>query len=738
MPLPIDPICLSCGVSNPPNVSVCRVCGAPFEVLEFLAAKTRVGHFEIEKVLGRGGFGITYKAQDVSSGTTVALKELMPEGMASRGANGAVNIQTNQTAEFEEIKTKFIAEAQLLRKITDAASAKFIDLVAQNQTLYMAMDFVKGITLESRIASGSLLSVKETRSIFRDVLGVLEEMHDLDILHRDIKPANIILQPGGAKLIDFGSGIKFQKNKTIRVTSRVLTPAYAPLELYGQNIRLSPAADLYSLAATIYEAMTGVRIPSALERANGVKVQSLSKLEPSAPEGLVNAIDKALEIRVDARPKSVREFRELLDVPGTVAQIPANQNPLIPISSSVAVASGAGVSQTTTTRSNLEIFITPFAALGMLTALSTSIGFLQVTAPFFWISLLFFVVQYPLGWILVEPIRSVFDWWTAVRGSPKVPRSFYTQSMLGLYCLGIVIIFIRLSVSIHSSQDLIAFLVLSIAGSNFLVLIYLLSTDNKISVPSSKMPFWGLPLMIPALAFGWFAISVFQALSAQAIFADPKTITASSGVTSNVQPPATISIRATAVSRQPFTNAFIGGSKQICKKHLGNPLNRLLFKGTFLIPLDDESFTVSNAIAARLETKVLPCWDAANNVRKFAYLDNNLSTNPNRVAKIISEFNDLRYQFIIYGHWLSRDGTIVFLTAKPIVGSDVLLEQTSYREDKNFLLVSTAALKPTNYKTSPEAKWKFLERVAVVIKLQQTQDKPEIKNLEALDKLWRK
>jgi serine/threonine protein kinase len=712
MPLPIDPTCLSCGSTSPPNASVCRVCSTPLEVSEFLPANTRVGHFEIEKVLGRGGFGITYKAQDVTSGTTVALKELMPEGMASRGANGAVNIRANQVADFEEIKTKFIAEAQLLRKITDAASAKFVDLVAQNQTLYMAMDFVEGVTLESRIASGSLLSVKETRSILRDVLGVLEEMHLLNILHRDIKPANIILQPGGAKLIDFGSGLRFQKNKTIRVTSRVLTPAYAPLELYGQNIRLSAAADLYSLAATMYEAMTGVRIPSALERANGMKVQSLSSLEPSMPKGLANAIDKALEVRVDVRPKSVQEFRELLDTPSTAAQVYTNRNPLITIPSNVATASGIGVSQTTATRSNLEIFIIPFAALGMLTALSTSIGFLQFAAQFFWISLLFFAVQYPLGWILVEPIRWVFDWRTVVRGSPKSPRSFYAQSMLGLYCLGITIIFIRMFVSIHSSQDLIDFLILSIVGSNFPVLIYLLSSDNTILIPSSKMPFWGLPLVIPALAFGWFTISVFQAISVQAITASQN----SSGISSSVQPP-TSSQSTTSSSVVAFAGVNIVGSGQVCSETSYN-FPRITSGGTLLVPLDDESSEVSLAIAPILNAEVTPCWRVVNDFTRLTYYQ---------------PFNQM---LIMYRRSFSGR-KIIMVTAKPIEMTVGYWGRLAHRKN-NVTIVSTDKLKTVNYRNSYDAKNKFFERVVTVIKLQQTKDKPQIKNLEALDRLWRK
>jgi serine/threonine protein kinase len=761
MPLPIDPICLSCGASNLPNASVCRVCGAPLEVQEFLPAKTRVGHFEIEKVLGRGGFGITYKAQDVTSGTTVALKELMPEGMASRGANGAVNIHTNQVADFEEIKTKFIAEAQLLRKITDAASAKFVDLVAQNQTLYMAMDFVEGVTLESRIARGSLLSIKETRSILRDVLGVLEEMHLLNILHRDIKPANIILQPGGAKLIDFGSGLRFQKNKTIRVTSRVLTPAYAPLELYGQNIRLSPAADLYSLAATMYEAMTGIRIPSALERANGAKLQSLSSLEPSAPEGLVNAIDKALEIRVDARPKSVQEFRKLLDVSSNQAIAkPRSANPTSPSMGAPNMATG----QVNPTKifildrkvpnyvTNPLVFLI-FSSFGIASILH----FIKLTGNlvnliFSWLafSTIFSMIQVPLGWILVQPICWAFDRLT--NGPSRLPRSFYSQSMFGLYGLGvfaILLYLVILSENIHSFSAFLSMFISSIPifviGMNFLWFIALFFEDSKIRKSTFKVPFSGLHLLIPALIGGLFLNQFNQPTSTTPSsqtnttskmnssvqpFTSSQTNT-TSGMASTVQPTTSSPVVA-------FADAVIAGNKWVCKEHLGKPIpahfdfttDSGFDNGLFIISLDDESFNVSNAIASREEAKVLKCLDVANDVAKFSFS----GVTDSKVFGVWEFLEWVHMQFIGY---VTADPKIVLITAKPIVGTR-FLERAFYRHGKKLMLVSTAALKPINYKTSKAAKTIFLERIITIVKQKLTKDSPNIKNLEDLDKLWRK
>jgi Protein kinase domain len=731
MPLPIDPTCLNCGSISPPNASVCRVCGVPLEVQEFLPANTRVGHFVIEKVLGRGGFGITYKAQDVSSGTTVALKELMPEGMGSRGANGAVNIHTNQMADFEEIKTKFIAEAQLLRKITDAASAKFVDLVAQNQTLYMAMDFVEGVTLESRIASGSLLSVKETRSILRDVLGVLEEMHLLNILHRDIKPANIILQPGGAKLIDFGSGLQFQKNKTIRVTSRVLTPAYAPLELYGQNIRLSAAADLYSLAATIYEAMTSVRIPSALERANGKQLQALSNLEPNTPEGLVNAIDKALEIRVDARPQSVQEFRELLDAPDekakktpihTAHNSAANQVTTTSVPSRIGFQSVASTvtGQTTITgwlRYENTILIIPLFEILLLMIFSLFVlPFDSNRAQIIFFALItatiVYVMSISIAWALVQPVRWYCDWFSLGAASKNLPLSFYRQSMLGLYSFVIATVFVFPFRNTTGTFDFIKIIpLLFLAGFLATIGLGIAHANNQVLVRRLKFPtFLALHLLIPALIVGTY-LNPFTSLMTSAKPTLSSQITNnSSGTISNIQTP-------TSSSVVNFANINIVGSGQLCSETSYN-FPRTTSGGTLLVPLDDESSEVSLAISPILNAEVTPCWRVVNDFTRLTYYQ---------------PFNQM---LIMYRRSFSGR-KIIMVTAKPIEMTVGYWGRLAHRKN-NVTIVSTDKLKTVNYRNSYDAKNKFLERVVTVIKLQQTKDKPQIKNLEALDRLWRK
>ena len=239
MPSNADATCLSCGTVNPLGSRSCRVCGAPLEVSVFLPVGERVGNFVLEDVLGRGGFGITYRARDTGSGEIVALKELSPEGVATRADNNAVQIFSSSLTEWEQLKTRFSCEAQLLQRIQHKASTHFLALFAANDTLYLAMEFVQGETLEARLQNGKRLGMKQARSLLKDVLGVLEEVHAANLLHRDTKPANISLQSGGAELIDLGSGIYFENNRTMKISQRLLTPAYAPLELYGSNVRIA-------------------------------------------------------------------------------------------------------------------------------------------------------------------------------------------------------------------------------------------------------------------------------------------------------------------------------------------------------------------------------------------------------------------------------------------------------------------------------------------------------------------
>lgn len=261
--------------------------------------------------IARGGFGITYLAFDVQTKKYVALKECFPDGLVTRDG---LNVIANQGKhpEFQNVLEHFNREAEILSKIEHSSATAIIAQIMENNTAYIAMDYAKGETLEQHIARGKRLSSNEAIALLEPILELLTEVHDLGVLHRDIKPANIILTSKRPELIDFGSVIEYNIGSSKRITSRLLTPAYAPLEQYGQTVTLTPATDLYALGATFYEAITGITPPDAISRLNGVQLKPIEQLEPRIKPNLASIINRTLEMKLEDRFLSARHILQTL------------------------------------------------------------------------------------------------------------------------------------------------------------------------------------------------------------------------------------------------------------------------------------------------------------------------------------------------------------------------------------------------------------------------------------------
>jgi serine/threonine protein kinase len=310
-------LCPYCNASVAYGSSPCALCGA---ALEWNALpdgfRLRYGQgIEIVRTLGRGGFGVTYLA-DARRGSVgarrVAVKECFPDGLVTRDSNGNVIPKPGCETEFADVLDKFLLEARLLNQIRHPVSTDFVALWQANNTAYLMMEFIEGETLEARIAKGLRLTEFEAITLLEPILDLLGLVHGMRLLHRDIKPANIMLTKDGVELIDFGSAIKFDPKKSTTITSKMLTPAYAPLELYGSQVKLGPSSDLYSLAASVYEAMTGLRVPSALDRSNGAVVQPLEAVLNTVSREFSKLIARALELRIDDRFADAQEMRAAL------------------------------------------------------------------------------------------------------------------------------------------------------------------------------------------------------------------------------------------------------------------------------------------------------------------------------------------------------------------------------------------------------------------------------------------
>ncbi len=304
--------CPYCQTENSNQVTQCVTCGSSLGSDELPNGTLLFGDtLEVHGVLGRGGFGIVYKALHLEKQKYVAIKELFPEGLATRGYNNQV--QVSSQAEMKAAIARTSREAQMLRKLKHPSATKLFAYWEENSTAYMALELLEGQTLESRIQNGQLLTAEEAKSALLTILEVLEELHSHGFLHRDIKPANIMFTPTRVELIDFGSLTEFRKGERTKVSSRIATPEYAPLEQFGSEVTLSPATDLYALAATFCEAMTGSRVPSALDRANGASLEPSMLAVQRVSRELADILEKALELRMEFRFENTARMTEMLN-----------------------------------------------------------------------------------------------------------------------------------------------------------------------------------------------------------------------------------------------------------------------------------------------------------------------------------------------------------------------------------------------------------------------------------------
>jgi parallel beta-helix repeat protein len=271
------------------------------------------GRYQLQQVLGQGGFAITYLALDTQLKRTVAIKELCPQGCI-RDAHNQVAPITLPPDQFAQIRQRFVEEAQLVAQLNHPGIVRIYDVFQQNNTGYMVMEYLHGETLGAKLKrAGGVLPVDEAVDYILQVCDALEVVHRAGYIHRDIKPDNIIhCADGRLVLIDFGAARHFVANQTATYTV-MLTPSYAAPEQYSSAGRLDPRTDIYGLAATLYHLITGVPPLPALDRTSGFDLPAPHLVEPEVGEALSDAILQGLAMRMDERPASVAEFAQLIN-----------------------------------------------------------------------------------------------------------------------------------------------------------------------------------------------------------------------------------------------------------------------------------------------------------------------------------------------------------------------------------------------------------------------------------------
>lgn len=270
------------------------------------------GEYRIQRILGQGGFGITYQGVDTRLNRPVAVKEFFPEGCWREGTT-VVSAGRWNSDTYSNAKQKFLLEGQTLGQFNHPGIVRVFYYFEENNTAYMVMEYLEGKTLWQILQQRQgKLPEAEALIYINKIAKALETLHSARFLHRDIKPENIMVtEDSRIVLIDFGAARDFAKDSTTRYTT-MLTPGYAPLEQYGRTLKYGAFTDIYALASTLYHLLTGQAPVSAIERAAGVKLPTVRELRPQISNSVSEAIALAMVMDVEQRIQSVREFLDLL------------------------------------------------------------------------------------------------------------------------------------------------------------------------------------------------------------------------------------------------------------------------------------------------------------------------------------------------------------------------------------------------------------------------------------------
>ena len=314
-----------------------------------LPVGTRLGEFEITRLVGEGGFGIVYEAIDHSLGRRVALKEYMPSALAARNANSQVQVKSERHREtFEAGRKSFVNEARLLASFDHPALVKVYRFWEGNGTAYMVMQFLEGKTLREILREQRQAGLPPPdESWLRSVLGPLTEallvIHGEQCYHRDIAPDNVMqLANGRWLLLDFGAARRVIGDMTQALTV-ILKPGYAPIEQYAEIPGMKQGAwtDVYALAAVVYFAIMGRTPPPSVSRMLNDTYQPLVQAAAGRyGEPFLRAIDRALAVRPEERTQTIGELRQQLGL-GDAALDPLAALPPVPGGTLPAAAAAA-------------------------------------------------------------------------------------------------------------------------------------------------------------------------------------------------------------------------------------------------------------------------------------------------------------------------------------------------------------------------------------------------------------
>ena len=312
--------CMNIKYSTP----VCEHCGyneyAGNERHQLPCGTVLRGQYVVGKVLGQGGFGITYLGWDQYLGGPVAIKEFFPTGFANRDCaySLALTAYENLYGDFiRKTRERFIREAQTLARLAGVSEVVQVrNYFEENNTAYIIMEYIRGVDLGHYLKHrGGRMTAQETLAIMEPIMRALIQVHEAGLVHRDISPDNIMmLHGGGIKLLDFGAvrqvDVSDPNMNLPKSTEAILKRGFAPIEQYQTRGSLGPWTDEYALCATMYYCMTG-RVPmDAPERIMDDNVDFFTI--PGLQHHQAVALRRGMALRASDRFPSVRDLAQAL------------------------------------------------------------------------------------------------------------------------------------------------------------------------------------------------------------------------------------------------------------------------------------------------------------------------------------------------------------------------------------------------------------------------------------------